>query len=785
MRFLRKDYRKLTFILFALTLFACEKNRPKSKSEFVPSQVEVELSSGSLPGLGPFETTLVKQFEETRKKRGQSYAPRTRHLDKNGWAQFTNRLFLESSPYLLQHAHNPVNWYPWGDEAFQKAKELNRPVLLSIGYSTCHWCHVMEEESFEDIEIAKAMNENYITIKVDREEQPDIDAIYMSAVQAMTGSGGWPMTVWLTSDRKPFYGGTYFPARDGDRGVQVGFLTLVKKLREVYDGQSDKVAESSEALAKIISERLRPAEASDLPGTESLKSAANFYKQRFDSKNGGLSGAPKFPSSMPVRFLLRYYRRTQDKSFLQMAEKTLSEMASGGIYDHIGGGFHRYSTDEKWLVPHFEKMLYDNALLAVAYLEAFQLTGNEEYSRVVHEILDYVLRNMTSPEGAFYSATDADSLTPGGHREEGYFFTWTPKELDQILTKNEAELVKAYYGVIREGNFEGRNILHTPKPLSEIAKRLRLSEVEARKVINKAREKLYLERNERPHPIRDEKILTASNGLMISAFATVGFVLNDSRYTAAAIRAASFVLENLYKKERLYRSYKDGHAKFNAYLDDHAFLIAALFDLYETTSDLKWLTAAISLDQVLEKHFEDKKSGGFFMTSTDHEKLLAREKPAYDGAEPSGNSVALLNLLRLGELTTRDTYRKRAEKSLTAFSGALSRAPMSLSEMLLALDFYYDLPKEIMLVLPEDKARDDDIALIAKLRKAFLPNRVIGIVRAGNELKSQSKVIPLLKGKYPMQGNSTAYVCEKGICQLPTSNPEILGKQLTKVAPLK
>lgn len=737
----------------------------------------------TLPGVEPFEAPLHQKFSEMRESRGKGYEPRTKHLLEDGTARFTNRLFLESSPYLLQHAHNPVNWYTWGDEAFERAKKLNRPVLLSVGYSTCHWCHVMEEESFEDIEIATIMNQNYVAIKVDREERPDVDAIYMSAVQTMTGGGGWPMTVWLTPDRKPFYGGTYFPARDGDRGARAGFLTILKKLSEVYKNEPDKVKQSGQQLAEIITARLAPSQASDLPDEAPLHLAARYYQQNYDATHGGLKRAPKFPSSLPIRFLLRYHRRTAKKEFLEMTENTLTKMAAGGMYDHVGGGFHRYSTDEKWLVPHFEKMLYDNALLAVAYLEAFQVTGNQEFSRVTREILDYVLRDMTAPGGAFYSATDADSMGPSGHREEGYYFTWTPNELSKVLSAGEAKLIEAYYNVTKAGNFEARNILHTHKPLSVVAKDLHLKEAEARDILKQAREKLYQTRSQRPAPIRDEKILSAWNGLMVSAFAKAGFVLGDASYGEAAEKAASFIVNHLLKNDRLLRSYKDERSRFNAYLDDYAFFMAALLDLYESTSELKWLKLAIKLDHTLEEHYEDKKSGGFFMTSNDHEALLAREKPAYDGAEPSGNSVAILNILRLHEFTTNDAYRIRSEKALKAFAGTLEQNPLALSEMLLALDFHSDLAKAIILVLPAEKTETTE-TLTAKLRQAFLPNRVLGIIST-QELTSHSKVVPLMEGKFPRRGKPTAYVCKRGICKLPTSDPEEFAKQISEIEMLK
>ncbi len=667
------------------------------------NKASTETSMESLPGIEMFDKELLNKFEEMRKIRGPAYKPRTRHLRPDEGAKFTNRLFLESSPYLLQHAHNPVNWYPWGDESFETAKKLNRPVLLSVGYSTCHWCHVMEEESFEDEEIARYLNENYIAIKVDREERPDVDAIYMTAVQAMTGQGGWPMTVWLTPERKPFFGGTYFPARDGDRGANIGFLTLLKRAKEGYHTRKDLIAKSSQRLTKAIQEVLAPESGNSLPAGYILHAAINYYSNSFDGKHGGLNGAPKFPSSLPVRLMLRYYLRTGKKEILEMADITLKKMAGGGMYDHVGGGFHRYSTDERWLVPHFEKMLYDNALLIMTYLEGYQATGEEDFKGVAKEILRYVKRDMTSPEGAFYSATDADSLNPKGHQDEGFFFTWTPQELERALGKDRAGVVMKYYAVSAPGNFEGRTILNTPQTAAKIAESMGISEKELRAVIKESKEILYQVRSLRPPPLRDEKILTAWNGLMISAHAKAGLILGDSRYTERAVKAARFILTQLYRGNRLLRSYKDNKAKYNAYLDDYAFLIAALLDLYEATHDIQWLEKAIEMDTVLEKNYEDKKKGGFFMTSNDSDDLIAREKPNHDGALPSGNSVTLLNLLRLAEFTTGESYRKRAEKALMSFSATLTSNPIARSVMLLAVDFFLARPKESGGVAPNGK----------------------------------------------------------------------------------
>jgi uncharacterized protein YyaL (SSP411 family) len=747
-----------------------------AKDTQIPGQHQL---GEALPGAPPLPPELIQKLGAAWAKRSPDYRPRTRHLNADGSPKYINRLFLESSPYLRQHAHNPVNWYPWGEEAFETARKLGRPVLLSVGYSTCHWCHVMEEESFDDEEIARALNQSYVIIKVDREERPDIDAIYMSAVQALTGSGGWPMTVWLTPDKKPFYGGTYFPARDGDRGAPTGFLTLIKRLREVYDQQGDRVASAAAELTRSIQANLAPAAQGGLPGGDVLRQAAQFYRQRFDSVSGGLSRAPKFPSSLPLRFLLRYHRRSGDQELLNMATLTLEKMAAGGMYDQVGGGFHRYSTDDRWLVPHFEKMLYDNALLTVAYLEGYQATGRQDFARLVREILRYVERDMSAPEGGFYSATDADSLSDQGEAEEGWFFTWTPAEIEKVLGPERARIAKATFGVTEAGNFEGRNILYVPKPLEQVACELDLPPDRLTAELTAAKEQLYQARAQRPAPLRDEKILTAWNGLMISAYARAALVLGEPSYAERAQRAASFVLERLRRDGRLLRSYKQGTAHLDGYLDDYAFLIAGLLDLYEATGTPRWLEQAIALDQTLQQFYEDKEHGGFFMTSADHEELLAREKPSYDGAEPSGNSVELLNLLRLQELTTEDRYRQRAERGFKAFGGILTGQPAALSEMLLAVDFFLDTPREIVIVTPNSRAEAEPF--LAKLRLRFLPNRVLVIAAQGKDLSAQARLVPLLESKVARDGKAVAYVCEKGICELPTADSEVFARQISKV----
>ncbi len=768
-----------------------EARRAKRAPE--PQSAEVEsrrrATTGPLPGTEPFPAEVAHALERAWKERRHDYQPRTKHLREEGGPKFTNRLFLETSPYLRQHAHNPVNWFPWGEEAFERARQLGRPILLSVGYSTCHWCHVMEEESFEDVEIAEYLNRHYVAIKVDREERPDIDSIYMTAVRMLTGRGGWPMTVWLTPDKTPFEGGTYFPARDGDRGQRLGFLTLLRNMAEQFEAQPGQIVESAAKLAINLQRSLESSRAGGLPDVSALLAASTFYDSRFDDERGGLARAPKFPSSLPIRFLLRQHRRTGDARALRMATLTLEQMAAGGIYDHVGGGFHRYSTDADWLVPHFEKMLYDNALLALAYLEGYQATGNGRFAQVAREVLRYVSREMTAPGGAFYSATDADSLTPDGQREEGWFFTWTPQELHTVLGEELAKVARATFAVTGRGNFEGRNILHTPRPLATVANELGIDVPALNHHLQTIRDELYAARSQRPTPLRDEKILTAWNGLMISAFARASLVFGDAEYRTRAAAAATFLLAHRRRGGRLQRSIEDEQSRHeaqvdddadvtdDAYLDDYAFLIAGLLDLYEASHELAWLQAALELNQLLDEHYVDR-AGGYFLTSDEHEALLAREKPAQDGAEPSGNSVQLLNLLRLYELTTEERFRQRAEATLRAFGRQLSNSPSSLSEMLLAVDFYLDRPKQIAIVT--QSSPDADETLLRELRSHFVPNRVLSTVSEGPMLEAQQTLVPMLEHKVARGGKPTAYVCERGVCELPTTDPAVFARQLLK-----
>ena len=732
-----------------------------------------------LPGAEEMSAETSQAIAAAWRQRDRKEPVRTKHLRDDGSPRYSNRLLLETSPYLRQHSHNPVNWYRWGDEAFETARRLNRPVLLSIGYSTCHWCHVMEEESFEDEEIARYLNEHYVAIKVDREQRPELDSIYMTAVQALTGRGGWPMTVWLTDDREPFYGGTYFPARDGDRGGSPGFLTLLGKLSDIFQSDPSAVETNATQLATRIREALSVgATGSALPGSDALAAMLSASQRRFDPDNGGPRGAPKFPSAIPVRALLRYQRRTSNQQALLIATRTLEGMATGGIRDHLAGGFHRYSTDANWRVPHFEKMLYDNALLTSAYVEAWQITHREDFADAAKMALAWVEREMTAPDGAFYSATDADSLAPSGERAEGWYFTWTPQETTALLGDGAAAEYNAAYGVVANGNLEGRSVLFAAKTPEAVASDSSRKPEDVNKSLAASRETLRKARNERPAPFRDEKILTAWNGLMISAAARASIAFADDRYRKMASRAADAVLGDFAKTGRLVRTRLGPRTQNEAFLDDYAFLGAALLDLFEAGDGATRLEQAIALDAVLERDFEDK-SGGFFMTPLGHEKLLVREKPRSDGAEPSGNSIAILNLLRLAEITSDDRYRARADRALIDLAPLLTSNPLSLGDAMMALDFALDAPKEIVLVSDGDAATLDP--LLRVFGSTFVPNSVLLRVAKNSPLV---KAAPLTEDKPALDGKPTAYVCEARVCDLPTNNPDVFAAHLARTKTL-
>jgi len=707
-------------------------------------------AAGVPPSALPYDATLRAAIDGALARRSESDVPRTRH--RNGARpHYTNRLALETSPYLQQHAHNPVNWYPWGDEAFAEAERSGRPVFLSIGYSTCHWCHVMEEESFEDLEIARLLNERYVAIKVDREERPDVDTVYMTALQALTRQGGWPMSVWLDAKRQPYFAATYLPPRDGERGAMRGFLSIAGELARIYREDPARVAESAQSIVEVVRASMAgdPTHG-DLPGTNVLDAAVRAYASIYDPQHGGLRGAPKFPSSLPVRLLLRGHRRTGDAAPLAMATHTLEAMAAGGMHDQLAGGFHRYSTDDRWLVPHFEKMLYDNALLTVAYAEAWQITQRSDFARVVRTTLDYLEREMTAPGGGFYSATDADS---GG--EEGTFFVWGDAEIRATLGA-DADRFARFYGVTPHGNFEGKNVLFVPNA----------DEAEWQ-ALAAGRERLRLVREERPHPLRDEKILTAWNGLAISAFAFGGFVLGEPRYVRAAERAAAFVLAELSRDGRLQRSWKDGQISGAGFLEDDAFVVGGLLDLYEATFDARWLSAALELARRTETLFADERDGGWFRSAADHERLIAREKPSHDGAEPTGASVAIRNALRLHALSADDTWRTIAERGLRSYATILAQQPGALAEMLLAVDFATSIVPEIVIVRA---ARTSEDAFVETLRRTFLPNRALLGAAGDDAIARLLELTPLVAGKTTLGDATTAYVCERGACRLPTTH---------------
>ncbi len=774
--------RSLSLLLLLVVTVGVSACRGRSNSDEALTSGRGWSVPESAPGGQAFAAELRAEMTQALNRRGADYRPRTHHLNPDGSPVYTNRLIRQTSPYLLQHAHNPVNWYSWGDQAFEDARRLGRPVLLSIGYSTCHWCHVMEKESFEDIEIATFMNENFICIKVDREERPDVDAVYMDAVRMLSGRGGWPMTTVLTPDREVFFGGTYFPARDGDRGSRVGFLTILRRLSTRYQEDHDSVVADARKLTLRLQAAAEPGPAAGLAGVAPLRAAVDALSRSFDSVYGGFGGAPKFPRSVTLDFLMHYYRRSGDKAALHMVSYTLERMSSGGMYDHVGGGFHRYSTDQRWLVPHFEKMLYDNALLVSTYLDAYQITGQESFAATARQTLDYIAREMTSPQGGFYSATDADSPTPAGHEEEGWFFTWTPAEIEEVVGAQAARLVSAYYGVTERGNFEGRNIFSTARPLDGVAKSLGLTPQDARAELEALRSALYLARSKRPPPGKDSKVITSWNGLMISAFARAGRILGAPSYTERARTAADFLLASVMRQDgRLMRTWKDGRPSHDGVLDDYTFLAAGLMDLFEATGERRWLEAAVSFYDVLLSQFWDEKSGGFFSTASDAEKLLVRQKPDYDGAEPSGNSLAVAGLLKLYEFTDNQLYRERAEQSLRAFHALLSRQPTGVVRMLSALDYYLDTPKEIVIVIPDEDA--EAAPFFEKLAHTYLPNKVVIVVREGEQVEHMASLLPLVAGKITREGRVTAYVCERRVCKLPTTDPKVFAKQIATVEP--
>ncbi len=700
----------------------------------------------------------------------------------------TNRLINETSPYLLQHAHNPVDWYPWGEEALEKAKQEDKPILLSVGYSACHWCHVMERESFENEEIAAIMNEHFVSIKVDREERPDIDNIYMQAVQAITQQGGWPMNVFLTPDGRPFYGGTYFPPRDRRYGQQVmpGFPRVLLSIADTYENRREEAEEQATRVAEYLKQRSSsPLRSKNISPTgtlplEMLSNASRELAAEFDPVHGGFGNAPKFPHTMELEFLLRVHEhrlrgeigaRTMHPE-LEVVEVSLQRMANGGIYDQLGGGFHRYSVDAEWLVPHFEKMLYDNALLSRVYLHTYLVTGNPFYSRIVEETLDYVVREMTSPEGGFYSTQDADS-----EGEEGKFFVWTPEEIEEALPHEDAALFMLYYDVTAQGNFEGKNILHVPQDAQKVADSAQVSLEVLQETLKRSRELLFKARERRVKPGRDEKILTSWNGLMLQSFAEAARYFNRPDYLQVASKNAEFLLGSLRHEGRLLRTYKDGRARLSGYLEDYMFLAAGLLALYEASFDPRWFAEARTLmDEAIEL-FADEQNGGFFDTGRDHEELISRPKDIMDNATPAGNSVAIEVLLRLAAFTGEEAYRQRAEDYLRPLADVMVQHPQAFGHALGALDMAISPAKEFAII--GDPRQADTRALLEVINEHYLPNSVLActapLLGAINRAPTEAiQAIPLLADRPLKDGKATAYVCQNFACQAPVNTPEEL-----------
>jgi len=681
----------------------------------------------------------------------------------------TNNLINQTSPYLLQHAHNPVDWYPWGEVALAKARAEDKPILLSIGYSACHWCHVMEHESFENEEIAKLMNENFVNIKVDREERPDLDQIYMSAVQMMTGQGGWPMTIFLTPEGVPFYGGTYFPP--ADRYNMPGFPRVLLSVAEAYRSHPEQVAGTATAMLGEL-RRVGLAEPSrDMLTSELLDASYRRIAANYDRVNGGFGGAPKFPPAMTLEFLLHTFHRTGASEAQQIVEHTARKMANGGMYDQIGGGFHRYSVDARWLVPHFEKMLYDNALLSRMYLHLYQVTKDPDARRVAEETLDYVVREMTDPGGGFYSSQDADSE---GH--EGKFFVWSRQEIVDALQQPDTDIFCDYFNITEGGNFEGRNILTVTETLEDVAARHKLSVEELREILEEGRRKLFTIRERRIKPGRDEKILTAWNGLMLSSFAEAAAILERPDHRRVAEANASFLLEHLQSDALLLRTYKAGEAKLNAYLEDYACLIDGLISLYEATGTLKWIESAISLADRMIDEFWDGESGGFFFTGKSHEQLIVRSKEFLDNATPSGNSIATLSLLRLSVLTGNENYRRLATTVLRLLADQIGRYPSAFGFALSALDFYLDVPREIAIV--GDPADSRLSELLRVVWQTYVPNRVVALCTEDH--KKAADLLPLLRQRDTLASQPTAFVCEAYTCKTPAHSADELFPQLSR-----
>jgi len=673
-----------------------------------------------------------------------------------------NRLASETSPYLVQHRDNPVDWYPWGPEALSRAAREDKPILLSIGYSSCHWCHVMAHESFEDPAIAAVMNTEFINVKVDREERPDLDAIYMQITVAMTGAGGWPMTVFLTSEGVPFYAGTYFPP--ADRFQMPSFRRVIGHVAEAYRSRRDSVDRTVRSVLDYVREGPRVSRAEITPAL--MEACVDALRATFDSVHGGFGGAPKFPPAMAIEFLLRHHRRTGSEPARVMAEETLARMARGGMYDQIGGGFHRYSVDAEWHVPHFEKMLYDNAQLASAYTSAFLLTREKFYARIAEETLDYVIRDLSSPEGGFYSSEDADS-----EGVEGKFYVWTP---DQITGSDDrvSGLVRAYYDITPEGNWEQASIPRIREESSTVAGRFGMDVHEMRAAIDAARKHLLSVRSARVRPGRDEKVLASWNGMCLRAMADAAAVLGRERYLLAAEGCAGFILRNLVTADRVHHSFAQGRASQAGFLEDHACVADGLLALYEATADERWFTAARRVTDSALAHFSVEGGPGLFDTADDHEVLIARPRDLFDNATPAASSVMADVLLRLARMTGDAEYYARAEGLMSEIAGAASGAPTAFGRWLSVMEAVLFDPPEIAIVGPPDAG--DTAGLLGIARQRYLPGRVIGIA----DPRRGPSSIPLLHGRDVIDGRATAYVCRRGQCRIPTTDAATFARQL-------
>ncbi len=741
----------------------------------------VLLLTGAVIG-APAQSSDVSNHANRSKTTVSPGVQRDRHL-------YTNRLIHEKSPYLLLHAHNPVDWYPWGEEAFAKARQEQKPIFLSVGYYTCHWCHVMERESYSNPAVAKLLNRWFVAIKVDREERPDIDQAYMSFVEATTGSGGWPMNVVLTPELKPFFGGTYFPP--DDKNGRAGLTTLLPRIADLWSHQRTEIERSASNITGQLQKLVETtaSNSGELDATI-LDKAFQEIKETYDPVDGGFGGAPKFPRPVVLEFLLRYWSRTHKQEALDMVLKTLHSMAAGGVHDQIGGGFHRYATDAHWHVPHFEKMLYDQAQLATVYLEAFQITHDSFYADTARDILDFSLREMRDPAGGFYSALDADSQLQRGSpkRGEGTFYAWSASDIEHVLAPETATVFEFRYGVNKEGNvpsqqdiegwLAGKNVLYQEHTLEETAQKFGKSLETIQQLLSDARKKLFTARRQRPIPPADTKVIAAWNGMMISALARASQVLNEPRYLVAAQRTSAFFREHLYQTAsgKLKRRYRAGSSEIDGYLDDYAWAIKGALDLYEADFDAQSLSWAIQLQRAQDRLFKDNTQGGYFSTTGTDKSILWRSREGYDGVEPSPNSVAVLNLMRIWQLTNQQGWKDEADKTLATFSAQLQKSAESMPLMAAALDLQLSPHRQIVIAGARGAADTD--TLLRLVWQRFLPNSLLLLADGGEGQQQIAKFLPLVVNMTRKQGKATAYICENYVCKLPAADPRVVEKLL-------